>query len=273
MPIVGEESAAFLHTTEWYITTDASVFNGQCRVFAPKFRQATWAFTWKRESGRKALEFAYGDVRRAFLAFLEENKTRNTGSTRRPIVTASHSQGSILHTMLLQEFFEGKPLKQNLVAAYAMAAWLPLSFFYGSAVGQTHCDTDTTKSRVFADLRLSQKPDDVGVMVTYTTEDERTVLRKHDAAKRGLVSKDHEAEEEDWYPTSGHKILATGEWRHAAKEATVGTNVLSWTTNAPVAEKVAECFGRARHHAVLFGTPSRSPGGGSGPEIVFFVSD
>ncbi len=103
------------------ILHQASVFNGSCRVYAPYYRQAhLYAFyTGNPEDGQRALDLAYTDVRAAFQYYLEHH---NQG---RPIVMASHSQGSY-HTMrLLQEFFDDKPLRSQLVAAYPIGRALP----------------------------------------------------------------------------------------------------------------------------------------------------
>lgn len=94
----------------------ASAFNGAARVFAPRYRQLTlggYSVDGEREKG---LELAYGDVRRAFEHYLA---TWNDG---RPIIIAGHSQGSGHAQRLLDDFFEGKPLGDRLVAAYIIGA-------------------------------------------------------------------------------------------------------------------------------------------------------
>ena len=59
-----------------------------------------------------ALELAYEDVRSAFVHYLEH---WNHG---RDIILAGHSQGSWHLRWLLQEFFDGKPLQEQLITAY-----------------------------------------------------------------------------------------------------------------------------------------------------------
>lgn len=91
----------------------ASVFNKSCRVYAPRYRQASIkAFYTKGNDGEKALDFAYQDVKTAFQYYLDHY---NNG---RPIIIASHSQGSRLARVLMKDFFDGKPLQNKLVAAY-----------------------------------------------------------------------------------------------------------------------------------------------------------
>jgi hypothetical protein len=111
------------------LRSQASVFNSCCRIYAPRYRQATlYSFMDGSGSGRQALELAYQDVERAFDYFLEHY---NQG---RPFILASHSQGSVHVRMLLEKRITGTPLRARLVAAYpigfgidreAMAAAVP----------------------------------------------------------------------------------------------------------------------------------------------------
>lgn len=97
------------------IKYQASAWNGVCRVFAPRYRQANLkAFFTNQPEGEKALDLAYSDVRRAFQYYLEHY---NHG---RPIVIASHSQGSKHARRLLAEFFDTTSLRKQLVCAYVV---------------------------------------------------------------------------------------------------------------------------------------------------------
>jgi hypothetical protein len=91
----------------------ASVFNGCCAVYAPRYRQANGSAFYRRSvDGDRAIELAYGDVRRAFDAF----NARRGGA--RPFIIAAHSQGSVLAERLLYEAVSGTPLRGQLVVAY-----------------------------------------------------------------------------------------------------------------------------------------------------------
>ena len=107
------------------ILFQASVFNQQSRVFAPRYRQAHIAtfFTNEKEKAAKALDLAYEDVKNAFEYYL---KNWNNG---RPIIIAAHSQGSLLAERLLKEFFEDKPLQNKLVVAYLIGWPVPKEYF------------------------------------------------------------------------------------------------------------------------------------------------
>jgi hypothetical protein len=98
------------------ILFQASVFNGSCRVFAPRYRQAHFKayFQLNSDQSKKAFDLAYDDLKTAFQYYLDY---WNEG---RPIIIAAHSQGSMHAVRVLQEFFDGKPLQKQLVCAYVV---------------------------------------------------------------------------------------------------------------------------------------------------------
>lgn len=97
------------------IRNQASIFNGAGRVFAPSYRQMVYGAFFEKDdpqSAHKAFVLAYSDLSRAFEYYLENE---NNG---RPIIIAGHSQGSAHGIQLLKDYFDGKPLQKQLVAAY-----------------------------------------------------------------------------------------------------------------------------------------------------------
>ena len=83
------------------------------RMFVPFYRQAhIRSYRNLENGGRKALLYAYEDVKAAFQYYLENF---NNG---KPIILAGHSQGSTHLTLLLKDFFDEKPLQKQLIAAY-----------------------------------------------------------------------------------------------------------------------------------------------------------
>ena len=91
----------------------ATPFNSCAKIYAPRYRQAILrSFTKDDPKGEKALDTAYADVKKAFEYYLVNwNKGR-------PIILVGHSQGAFHVARLLDDFFTGKPLLNQLVAAY-----------------------------------------------------------------------------------------------------------------------------------------------------------
>ena len=105
------------------ILYQASVFNASCRVFAPRYRQAhIRAFFVPSSISAQYFDIAYEDIKAAFIYYLVHY---NNG---RPIIIASHSQGTKHAGRLLKEFFENKPLQNKLVCAYIIG--LPVADNY-----------------------------------------------------------------------------------------------------------------------------------------------
>jgi hypothetical protein len=108
------------------IRYQASIFNGAARVYAPRYRQAhLHSYYVKKDSASayQAFDLAYEDVKRAFEYYLQHY---NQG---RPIIIASHSQGTTHAKQLLKDYFEGKSLRTKLVAAYLVGIPVERDFF------------------------------------------------------------------------------------------------------------------------------------------------
>lgn len=105
------------------------------RLFAPYYRQASmYSFMTTREDARKAQDFAYQDVKRAFKFFLENSPPE------RPIILVGHNQGASHVQRLLTDFFQGD-LKKRLAVAYVIDYPLPLDQFETNLNGLKPCDT------------------------------------------------------------------------------------------------------------------------------------
>jgi len=119
-----DDSALNALTDRRTILFQASAFN-EYRVFAPRYRQAHLRAYYTKDtiSARKAFDLAYEDLRASFQYYLDHY---NQG---RPIIIASHSQGTTHAERLLKEFFEGRPLGNRLVAAYMIGMAIPPAGF------------------------------------------------------------------------------------------------------------------------------------------------
>ena len=125
------------------LLNQATVFNGSCRIYTPRYRQASIKafFVPNTESARKAFDIAYQDIKTAFEYYMQyENKGR-------PVIIASHSQGTVHAIRLLQEYFDGKPLHSQLVCAYLIGWPVP--------------------EHAFQSIHLSTTPDDTGGFVEW----------------------------------------------------------------------------------------------------------
>jgi hypothetical protein len=92
----------------------ASAWISAGNLYVPYYRQAHYRIFNEAysQAGAPAWEVAYGDVRDAFAHYLKHH------NKQRPIIIASHSQGSMHAIRLVKEFFDQKPLQQQLVGAY-----------------------------------------------------------------------------------------------------------------------------------------------------------
>jgi hypothetical protein len=102
------------------LSFDAAAFNACCRVFVPRYRQASIAsFFAPGPLSLATFDLAYSDVARAFDYYISHY---NGG---RPFIVASHSQGSLHAMRLLQDRIIGTPLQRRLVAAYLIGWAIP----------------------------------------------------------------------------------------------------------------------------------------------------
>jgi hypothetical protein len=127
-----DDEATNRMTDQMVMLGQASVFNGCCRVYAPRYRQATLAaFYATGDNGRQALDLAFQDVVTAFRYYIAHF---NEG---RPFILASHSQGSRHADLLVRQEIIQTDLMHQLIAAYLVG--FPLDASNGLAV----CDSAT----------------------------------------------------------------------------------------------------------------------------------
>lgn len=109
------DDAAVNRFTDAVVRGGASALNACCRVFAPRYRQATlyaMPIFEPGAGGARAVDLATRDVEAAFAHYLEH---WNRG---RPFFLAAHSQGSLHARRLLERRISGTPLRDRMVAAY-----------------------------------------------------------------------------------------------------------------------------------------------------------
>ena len=94
------------------VARQASAFSACCRVFAPRYRAATYRALTDPAARDAAFELAYSDVERAF----DRHLAHHNGG--RPFILAGHSQGAAHIATLIERRIDGTPLQRRLVAAY-----------------------------------------------------------------------------------------------------------------------------------------------------------
>jgi Protein of unknown function (DUF3089) len=121
------------------LLNEASVFSGLSSVYSPEYRQVRQHVLLHRKGVKKtqALELAYEDVRTAFLHYMSK---WNNG---RPIILASHGQGSLHAQRLLTEFFDSTFYNQ-LIVAYIPGYPLPYEVVSKNFNRVEVCTSDTT---------------------------------------------------------------------------------------------------------------------------------
>jgi hypothetical protein len=143
-------SDAFLAAKTDYspVLYQGSLFNVAGRLYAPRYRQTHISAYYPTTSADTTLaiaafELAYQDVKTAFEYYLaNENKGR-------PIIIASHSQGTTHGIRLVKEFFDGKPLQKQLVEAYLIGI--------------------ATQPDTFENIKPSNAPNEIGGFVSWNT--------------------------------------------------------------------------------------------------------
>ncbi len=107
------------------ILYQATAFNAAGRIFAPRYRQAHIKAYFNKDtlSAKQAFDLAYTDVKSAFEYYLTHH---NNG---RPIIIASHSQGTTHAKKLLSEYFDNTSLQNQLVAAYLIGIPVELNAY------------------------------------------------------------------------------------------------------------------------------------------------
>lgn len=127
------------------VSNQASAFAAAANIYVPFYRQSHIRVfdTELRDLIGDSWEIAYQDVKRAFEYYLAHY---NQG---RPIIIAGHSQGSMHASRLVSEFFDGKPLSEQLIAAYLPGAGIKPDFF--------------------SELKLLEQPESIGGFVSWNT--------------------------------------------------------------------------------------------------------
>ncbi|MBX2844494.1 MAG: DUF3089 domain-containing protein [Flammeovirgaceae bacterium] len=142
----------FNRRSDFVVMNQASIFNGSCKVYAPRYRQVSLGSFLKKQTHKKrndVFNLAYEDVKKAFEYYLEHYHNG------RPIIIAGHSQGSYHGLRLIEEYFEGKPLFKKLVAAYL--------------IGNASAISADKYERSFQDIKPCNSAAQTGCIISFNT--------------------------------------------------------------------------------------------------------
>jgi len=184
---------------EIIMSGQASVFNSCCRIFAPRYRQATfYSFLEGGKNGRKALDVAYSDVARAFDFFI------NNLNDGRPFFIASHSQGTVHAIKLLEDKIDKTELVKRMIAAYTIGFEFPKVKF----------------EEDLKNIKPSQSASDTHCVIAYDTYiDGSKPITVLDRTQLPFSKKD-----------------GTWGWKKRANLATFSTNPISWKSDNEIAD-------------------------------------
>ncbi|MCB9593353.1 MAG: DUF3089 domain-containing protein [Sandaracinaceae bacterium] len=131
------------------LLSQAAPFTSQCRVFAPLYRQISFA-TYSRADAQDYLEDAYVDIDAAFERYLEL-------APDRPFVIMGHSQGAHMTRRLLQRVIAPDPaLRARMIAGLLIG-------------GDVLAPPGATTGGSFDDIPLCTSDEEVGCVIAYRT--------------------------------------------------------------------------------------------------------
>ena len=132
------------------LKAQAGVYSGAANLFAPYYRQVSFAALDPNADMTLNSYFRIGadDVHRAFDYYL------NFLNQGRPFILAGHSQGSVVLLDLLRSRFKDPALREKLVAAYV--------------IGYSVTREDLKK---YPWIKAAQGADDTGVVVSWNTQE------------------------------------------------------------------------------------------------------
>jgi hypothetical protein len=193
-----------LHTA---VKNQASPFATSGRIYVPIYRQAhIKSYSLYNKGGKEAFEIAYADVKKAFEFYLE-NYNNN-----RPIILASHSQGTNHATQLLKDFFADKPLQKRLIAAYIPGMGI--------------------KPNEFKTIKPMTKPNETGGFVSWNTRKKNSYPKKKDVFKGSVTTNPITWDESKTTELEQHKgfLYSSGKMYSQAVKIQI-TDGMVWSTN------------------------------------------
>jgi len=152
-PVIGQiDNAIMMAGAKSWFQKQATAFAAVGNIYAPYYRQADAFYTLALPTADAVYDFISGtpatDVVAAFDYYIKHY------NNNRPFILVSHSQGSTVVALLLQNYMEANPdVYQRMIAAYAI----------GWSFTQDYFDRNPH-------LKFAQGPDDTGAIISYNTQ-------------------------------------------------------------------------------------------------------
>jgi len=193
-----------IHTA---VKNQVSPFVTSGRIYVPIYRQAhIKSYSLYQKGGKEAFEIAYADVKKAFEFYLK-NYNNN-----RPIIIASHSQGTNHAAQLLKDFFDGSPLQKRLIAAYIPGMGI--------------------KPNEFKTINPMIKPNQTGGFVSWNTRKKNSYPKKRDVYKGSVTTNPITWDDSMTTELEQHKgfLYSSGKMYSKAVKIQI-TDGMVWSTN------------------------------------------
>ena len=189
------------------VKNQASPFATSGKIYVPFYRQAhIKSYSLYNKGGKEAFKIAYADVKKAFEYYL---KNYNNG---RPIIIASHSQGTNHTIQLLKDFFDNKPLQKKLIAAYIPGMGI--------------------KPNEFKTIKPMKSPSETGGFISWNTRKKNSYPKKKDAYKGAVTTNPITWNESKTTKLEQHKgfLYSNGKMYRKVLKIQI-TDGLVWSTN------------------------------------------
>ena len=126
-------NSATAENTRFSLANEASIFNGCCNIFAPRYREAS-LFSYiavDRAERERIMASVYPDIAKAFDYYLQHL------NNNRPFIIASHSQGTHHAMRLIKELIDNSNLASKMIAAYLIGGIIkPVTYPYLNSLKQ-----------------------------------------------------------------------------------------------------------------------------------------
>jgi hypothetical protein len=221
------ETSIRTEVLEKAVTFQASAWVAAANLYVPFYRQAHYRIFVEpyAQQGKQAGVIAYEDVKNAFVHYLENY------NHSKPIIIAAHSQGTIHAKRLLKEFFDGKPLQKQLIAAYLI----------GSRIIENE----------FKTIPVLEQPEQFGGFVSWNTYKINHLPKQYeDWYKGGVVTNPITWDQSSSGPKELHLGVLASDKRIYPKSLSVEkTNGLLWSTLPKIKKRFLLSFIKNYHFA------------------------